>query len=433
MAGNASLSAEERLSGIPWEGLRGLAPSLDGPLGEVLSGVPAEQVIDRLLRSRRSLGREARCAVAEAVFGVGLWRRRLAWHAGFFGAAADKALFERAQGRKLLFALLRDLARIPGDEAAALLELSKASLPEQRPPPEDLELRSSLPAWLAAVLRDEAGAEAAALAEALALPGPIGLRPNFLRTTSRALAVRLAEQEVSTRPGLLAPGALVVTSRRPNIYGLKAHQEGLFEVQDEGSQLVGALLGARPGESVLDLCAGAGGKALLLAAAVGPHGVVHATDADLERLSRLGRRALRAGAGGLVRLHGRNPPSGLSVDRVLVDAPCSELGALRRSPDARFRIDPATFPRFPPLQLELLERGLAHLSEGGHLLYATCTLRRAENEAVALTFEGRHPELERQRPELESAPATRDGFVRTWPHREGCDGFFAALWQKRAR
>ncbi|HET9599427.1 MAG TPA: RsmB/NOP family class I SAM-dependent RNA methyltransferase [Anaeromyxobacteraceae bacterium] len=404
-------AGERRLGSVPWGALAGLGPALDGPLGEVLAGAPAERVLDRFLRANRGLSREARQAVKEAVFGVAVWRRRLAWQAG----ASPSTSMPPAV--VLLALLLRDLARFPGP--AALLGLDPRLLPPPRPPPADLATRHSLPDWLAATLEREAGAEAAALADALNLPGPVALRPNLLRTTPVALARRLAAEGVEARPGALVPSALVVTSLRPNLYGLGALREGLFEVQDEGSQRAGALLAARPGERVLDLCAGAGGKALQLAADVGAGGAVHACDPDAERLARLAVRARRAGAAGIVRIEGAAPPGGLTVDAALVDAPCSELGALRRGPDARFRIDPGSFAALPALQLELLRAAARHVRPGGRLVYATCTLRREEDEDVALAFS-------RAEPAFQLAEASR-----TWPHRQGCDGFYMALFQRK--
>jgi len=417
----------DRLAGVPWGALRPFAAALDAPLARVLEGAPAERVLDRFLRERRDLRAEERCAAAEAVFGVGLWRRRLRHHAG-----------AEASGRLLLASLLRDLAGRP--DAEALCGLAPGALPAPVPPPRDLAAFYSLPDWLAAVIRREAGEGAAVLADALDRPGPIHLRANRARIDRESLALRLADEGVRTRPGLLAPDALEVTSPRPNLLALASLREGLAEVQDEGSQLLGEAVAAGAGEEVLDLCAGAGGKALQLAAAVGPSGAVHALDPDAERLARLGARAARAGAP-WVRLHGPEIPTGLLVDRALVDAPCSELGALRRGPDLRFRIDPGGFAAHPALQLRLLERAAGCLRPGGRLVYATCTFRREENEEVALAFEGRRPDLERvpalppglavarngEAPRLLGA----DGFLRSWPHRHGTDGFFAAAWVRR--
>ena len=411
-------AAEERLRGIPWHALGGLGPALDAPLAQVLAGGPASAVLARFLRERPALPAEARTAVAEAVLGVALWRRRLRAQLG----DAD------APPRALLGALLRDLAG--RSDAAALAGLAKDALPPPRPPPAGLADRFSLPDWLADELRAAAGPEAEPLANALDLPGPVCLRVNTLRVTPPALAARLRSEGVVTRPGALAPACLVVESPRPNVYGLRAHQEGLFEVQDEASQLAGALAGARPGDEVLDLCAGAGGKTLLLACAAGAGGRVHAADLDAGRLARLRLRAARAGAGEIVAVHGAEAPAALAADRVLVDAPCSELGALRRGPDARWRVDPSTFAGLPALQLGLLLRAARHVRPGGTLAYATCTFRREEDEAVALAFEAADGRFARVLPPAPPEVVTPDGFLRTWPHRHGTDGFFGAVWTR---
>jgi 16S rRNA (cytosine967-C5)-methyltransferase len=224
--------------------------------------------------------------------------------------------------------------------------------------------------------------------------------------------------------------ALQVTGERPNLLALPAFREGLLEVQDEGSQLVALALGARPGEVVLDRCAGAGGKALALAAAVGPGGRVHGCDLDAGRLRRLAHRAHRAGAAALVSLEGAEPPPQLTFDRALVDAPCSELGPLRRGPDLRWRLDPAGFAALPRLQGALLADAAARVRAGGRLVYATCTFRAEENQAVALAFEAAHPGWRRVAPAAPAAVVGADLFLRTWPHRHGTDGFFAAAWER---
>jgi 16S rRNA (cytosine967-C5)-methyltransferase len=417
-APNLNSPAEQRLRAIPWALLTAIAPSLDAPLAEILGGAPAERVLDRFLRSHRTLDAGGRRAVAEALFGVGLWRRRLRWHAG-----------PGAGPRTLLAALLRDLAG--RDDGEQILGLDTGTLPPARGVPEPPADRWSLPDWLAAEIAAAVDAtETASLADALCLPAPVALRSNAARGERNALAERLRTEGIETRAGALAPHALVVESPRPNLFGSAAWRDGRFEVQDEGSQLLAACLGARPGEELLDLCAGAGGKTLALAAEVGPAGRAHAADPDGERLRRLQDRAARAGAAN-VRVHGAAPPAPLRVDRVLVDAPCSELGTLRRGPDVRWRLDPASFATLPRLQLALCEGGAAYVRAGGRLVYATCTFRRAEDEEVALAFEARHPEYVRLRPEAPATCVTPEGFLRTWPHRHGCDGFFAAAWERR--
>jgi 16S rRNA (cytosine967-C5)-methyltransferase len=412
--------AEGRLRAVPWRALHGLGPALDAPLAAVLAGSAAERVLDRFLRDRRALDNPARSACAEAIFGVGLWRRRLA-------AQLGRPLPGTAP-RLLLAALLRDLGGEAGAEG--LLELPPGSLPPPGPPPVGLEDRCSLPDWLGEALRREAGPETGAAAEAMNLPGPVCLRANPQRAGREALAARLAAEGLAARPGALAPDALRVGSARPNLLASPAFREGWFEVQDEGSQLLGELVEARPGDAVLDRCAGAGGKALQLAAAVGPEGIVHACDRDGARLARLAGRARRAGALGQVRVHGEAPPPGLKVTRALVDAPCSELGALRRGPDQRWRIDPAGFAALPALQLRLLREAAACVAPGGRLAYATCTFRREENEEVARAFEAAAPGWRRARPAALGPLLDAEGLLRLWPHRHGTDGFFGVAWDR---
>lgn len=398
---------ERRLRSIPWQALAGLGPTLAPALAEVLAGTPAERVLDRLLRAHRDFTPEQRAVTAEALFGVGLWRRRLRAH-------HDGSPLE------LLAVLARDLGG--ADEAPRWLSVE---LPPSRPPPEAWRDRWSFPDWLADRLEAEFPGEAPALAAALNVPGPVCLRVNRARVTRDQLAERLAAAGLASHPGRWARDALVIDTPRPNLLGLGPDFTGLFEVQDEGSQLLGDLLAAQPGDEVLDLCAGAGGKSLQLAAHVAPQGRVHCADVDLARLDRLRTRAAKANA--RVLIHGRAPPPDLRVPRVLVDAPCSELGSLRRGPDLRWRLDPASLETWPATQRELLRNGLRHLAPGGTLVYATCTWNRAENEAVVDAALAEDPSLQLERPaDWPSALLDARGFLRLAPHRHGTDGFFAA-------
>jgi 16S rRNA (cytosine967-C5)-methyltransferase len=408
IAGPVNEVSLRRLREVPWDSLAGLSETVVPAAARVLEGAAAEREIDVTLRADRTLDAPQRAALAEAIFGVGLWRRRLAAHA------------RSKDPRALLFALLRDLAGVPEERAAALTALPPP-FPPRSPPPERIAERWSYPDWIEAVFLRELGKDAEALAAAMCAPGPICLRANALRTDRNALQRLLEDEGVATSPGRYARDALTVTTPRPNLLALRSYREGLFEVQDEASQLVAQLVGARPGETVLDFCAGAGGKTLALAAAMGGRGRLVAWDPDADRLRRLGERARRAGAS--VEL-GRD----VEADAVLADVPCSELGTLRRGPDLRFRLREEDVARFPALQREILESALRRVRPGGRLVYATCTLRREENEDVALALERAHPELRRLSPDLPST-LLRDGFLRTWPHLHGMDGFFAAAWR----
>ncbi|MFT3838855.1 MAG: RsmB/NOP family class I SAM-dependent RNA methyltransferase [Myxococcaceae bacterium] len=380
-------SSTDRLRTIPWAALEGLGPALAPAIDEVLLGRPAERVLDRLLR-RAKLEADQRRAAAEAVFGVGLWRRRL-------GAPAPALV--------LLARLARDLGGFA--DAERVLGIVASAAPE----PHTLADRYSMPDWLAAEVESVTGAEAEAAADAFNLPAPIFLRARGPRDE---LAESLREDGIETRPCAHASAGLEVVSERPNLYGSSAWQDALFEVQDESSQRVGELTHARPGMRVLDLCAGAGGKTVHLAELMKGQGELHAYDVDSERLGRLRQRAERAQVRGL-RIHQPGQLPDGPFDVVLVDAPCSELGALRRGPDLRWRLDPADFTKWPLLQRELLATAIERVGPGGRLVYATCTFRREENEEVASTVSWK-----------------REATLTLWPHRDRSDGFFAAAWTR---
>ena len=418
-----------RLLEVPWEALRGLGPVACDALRPVLKGAPAERALDKLLRAHREFDSAQRAALAEAVFGVALWRRRLAYAAGL-------AHWEGAEPALLLCSLLHSLG---GLGEANARELSGYSTRDRNRDSIDwqpiistlpLGCRWSLPDWLAHTIERELAVEADAFARAICAPGPICLRANTLRTSRDELAAWLLRDGIKTRPARHAAHALIVevaAAGRPNLLGAAANAAGLFEVQDEGSQLLGALVDPQPGETVLDACAGAGGKTLLLAAALHNRGRVLATDIDPGRLLRLSARARKAGATSIELATDR---VGL-VDRILVDAPCSELGALRRGPDARWRLQPESFAHLPALQLRILEDAVGALRPGGRLVYGTCTLRREENEDVARALEAGHPLLTRLTPGADSLDSSfvSDGFFRALPHRHDTDGFFAAVYE----
>jgi 16S rRNA (cytosine967-C5)-methyltransferase len=403
----------ERLSHVPWDDLdvEAVLPAIT----TILRGTAAERVLERLLRSHPDWMAAQRRAAAEAVFGVALWRRRLAWHAGLSlpdllvepdaRVYGDETAFSALDvAGALLASLLRDLAGAPVPPSLDV------DANWRRGEPEKLADRWSLPDWLEQHLRAELGtAEAERFCAAISGPGPITLRANRALCTRDQLAQELHAEHIDTRRCDRAPDALRVSSPQPNLFGCRAFRDGLFEVQDEGSQLVGLLIGPHPGETVLDLCAGAGGKSLLLAAQ-GAH--VFAFDVDQERLVRLRSRSRRARVADRVTI----VPAPVAADAVLVDAPCSEIGTLRRGPDMRWRIDRASLRTFPGAQRGLLETA-APLARR-RLVYATCTIHRAENEDLAAAFGSTHPELR------------RTATLVTSPHHDGTDGFFAAVWDR---
>ncbi len=401
-------AARDRLAQLDWSQLPEVRRQVLEALGPVLHGGDAARLLTVLLRSHPGWDAAHRAVAAEALFGVALWRRRLAYHAGSDSPAG------------LLTALLRDIAHVPAHSVRAW---TGSELPEARAPPDDWPTRFSWPDALVPELEHALGSEAALFAAACNVPAPITVRANRLRLDRDALGERLQAEAVASHPARYASDALHLEGR-PNVLGLAAHQEGLFEVQDEGSQLAAALVEARPGMPVLDLCAGAGGKTLLLAAALQGEGRVDAYDIDREALERLRHRAERAGAATTVRILQAVPEE--AYDAVLVDAPCSALGSIRRGPDVRWRTDVASFARWPPIQLALLETAVARVRSGGRIVYVTCTVRPEENEDVVRAFLEAHPELAQAEAPV-AAELRRGPALVTSPHRHGMDGFYGTV------
>lgn len=333
-------------------------------------------------------------------------------------------------------------ARVEGDlDWRAVAGIDEAIAGERRPAAR-IALAASLPDWLAARFVAEWGDEAEPLALALNRRAPMTVRANLLVGDRDALALELDRAGLETRAGAWCDTALIVESRT-NLFGLEAFQRGAMEAQDEGSQLLADLAVAGAGERplVVDLCAGAGGKTLAMAARLGNRGRILATDIDPKKLEELRRRARRAAvsnAQAIALADGPWPPALDALrgraDVVLVDAPCSGIGALRRNPEARWRLRDADLAGFAARQRAILDGAVPLLAPGGRLVYATCTLLAAENREVVDGFLAAHGELAQipvARVLGERAATLGDGTSFTVaPHTHGTDGFFAAVMQR---
>ncbi len=378
----------------------------------------ADRALERVLRREKRLYATERRAAAEAVYGILRTQGQLAWLARTAAGAPGRraAGEERSSGAAALepatlygLWLARTGAAAPASAARRLgiragtleaaLDQADARIAAVSEPVERLAVEASLPRWIAERFAGEQGVEEArALALAMNERAPLTVRANLLRTDRSALQERLAGEGVAAQPTRYSPWGLVLEGHA-NAFALPSFQEGLFEIQDEGSQLVALAVGARPGQTVADACAGAGGKSLALAAEMHGKGSLHALDSDLSRLDEARRRARRAG---VFNLRTREIPAGAEAeaaledlagrcDRVLVDAPCSGLGTLRRKPDARWRLDARDSDRFAALQKELVARFARLARPGGWLVYATCAIGPTENEQVALFMERELP------------------------------------------
>lgn len=301
---------------------------------------------------------------------------------------------------------------------------------------------ASLPDWLAATLIAAFGRhEASALATAWLTPAPLDIRINPLRATRTAVAAALRAEGQALQPTRYSPLGLRRRLRAP-LFHTRAFRAGQFEVQDEGSQLIAPLLEPRRGERIVDFCAGAGGKTLHIGALMGNSGTLYAFDVARPRLERLKIRCRRAGldnvrvqliSGGhdqkVKRLHGK-------IDRVLVDAPCSGTGTLRRSPDIKWRLTPERVSTLAAGAREILDAAARLVRPGGRLVYATCSVLPAENEEVVSDFLATHAEFAAiDTPAILArrgiVTGTSDQALRLWPHYHGTDGFFAQAFDKR--
>jgi 16S rRNA (cytosine967-C5)-methyltransferase len=340
----------------------------------------------------------ASAAVKDAVDMVGKAGKRSA--SGLVNAVLRRVARER--GRLPLPARPADA----GDRAAALAYLS---------------ITLSHPEWLVARWLDRHGfAEAEAWARFNNAPAPLTIRANTLKVSRDELAARLRDAGIETEPAVHAPDGLIV--RRGNPLQTALHEEGLFFVQDEASQLVGAFAGARPGERVLDACASPGGKTTAMAGAMKGEGFVVATDVRARRIELLAQTVRRSGAGN-VRIVQADAalalPFGDRFDRVLLDAPCSGLGTVRRDPDIKWRRSEGELAGLAGRQITMLEHAAAAVADGGRLIYATCSSEPEENDRVVEAFLGQRPEFQQ-----EGRP------FRTLPFRDGLEAFFAAMLVK---
>ncbi|MBF0182716.1 MAG: RsmB/NOP family class I SAM-dependent RNA methyltransferase, partial [Magnetococcales bacterium] len=322
----------------------------------------------------------------------------------------------------------------------AFAELTGARpAPPAEPPP---AVAVSLPDWLWETWAGRWGQEEAMrLATALNQPASTDLRVNRLRADRTRVMAALAEAGMEAEPLPDLPDGLRLPRHYP-VTTLPAFRQGLFEIQDAGSQRIPLLLAPRPGESVVDLCAGGGGKTLHMAAMMGNRGRILATDTDPGRLARLGPRMKRAGAS-IIRTHAIRHEGDPwlramtgKADAVLVDAPCSGTGTLRRHPEIKWRLTPEQIAAFFDRQCALLDAGARLTRPGGRLLYATCSLLRQENEAVVAAFLAQNRAFRLLPASRTLARRGEDGvypeepFLTLLPHVAGCDGFFAALFSR---
>lgn len=304
-----------------------------------------------------------------------------------------------------------------------------------------LELANSSPRWFVKQLVSSQGVEnTSQILQALNRPPSITLRVNTSRISRDDLLRELHRQGVQSVPGKLAETAILLEERTAP-WELGPFKDGLCTIQDEGAQLIAPLLAPFPGGLILDACSAPGGKAGHLAQMSNGHGCIIAADINHKRIRMMADSLSRLGSGNVRLLSSDLGSSGLPFfgeifDGILLDAPCSGTGVLRRHPEGKWKKDPRTITGMTATQLDLLESMASVLKKGGRLLYTTCSLLKEENEAVVDRFLKQDDSMVRLNlserfPEMRRDLFSDRGELRLWPHIHGCDGFFASLMEKR--
>ncbi|OGU45654.1 MAG: hypothetical protein A2X68_01035 [Ignavibacteria bacterium GWC2_56_12] len=437
--------------------------SLIGHTVEVLGDIQsseqaADTIIGAFFRARKYLGSKDRRFVAEATYGT-LRHLRRCDHAIQSAAVPHE---NTTREGKLLLEVAAYLLVIEGRTDIAVKDFQElvdqdeekermggvlSSLMAVRDTPADESavpagIRWSFPEWMVERFRRDFGDDAELLLSSLNEPPPLCVRVNTLKTNVDECRARLMAEGVSTEVSPISPLGLVI-AKRVNMFALETFKEGWFEVQDDGSQVLPILIDPKPSAKVLDACAGAGGKTLEFAALMKNRGEIVATDVHTNRLEELRRRTRRAGASN-VRVKEVSSVADLAPDHtgwfdvVLVDAPCSGVGTIRRNPGMKWKVTERTVNELAVKQREILRQSAPMVKPGGLLTYATCTLFCEENEAVVNGFLEAHPEFTLEDPatRLERAHlsgASSGRFVKLLPHLHGTDGFFCAFLRRAPR
>ena len=411
---------------------------------------PADAILSDGFRKRRYAGSKDRADIAGLVYGVLRRRAQVDWWLAQLGAEVT------GRNRALAFTLLSGrfqpdtvptaastdpyapLAPTPED-AAWLSQLAGKALDDEAQP---ADVRGNMPDWAGTRFRDQAADGWRALADAMALEAPVDIRANLLKATRDEVRAALKEEGIDTKPCGLSPAGLRLTRRRP-LTGTKPFKDGFFEVQDEGSQIVSLLVDAKPGQKVVDFCAGAGGKTLAIAAMMENKGRIIACDTSEVRLGRAADRLKRAGAFTVERrvlssardkwVKRRAGKFDGGFDRVLVDAPCTGTGTWRRNPDQKWRVTETDLAELTALQTDILSSAARLVAPGGRLIYATCSMLREENADRISAFLEERPDFFIQpygdvwREVAAGDPPTGDDMLSLSPVEQGTDGFFAAI------
>lgn len=428
-----------------------------------------DALMERAFRKHFTLERRDRGLTMELVYGVLRQRARLDWVIGQFSKTPREKIEPLVQNvLRLGIYQLFYMDRVPPSAAVnESVNLVKVNQPEwiarfvngvlravergkediKWPDPKDdlpawLVVETSHPLWLVERWTGRYGADAARdLCESNNKMPVLTIRANTLRLKRDQLLQFLRKEVPAIVPAFYSPEGLILKGFSGNVSDLTGYKTGWFQVQDESSQLVSHLVSPQPGELILDACAGLGGKTTHLAQMMRNLGRILALDIHGGRLERLKENAIRLGIQNIEVIKKDVTQSladlgGKKIDRILVDAPCTGLGVIRRNPDIKWRRKPEDLPIMAERQGRLLDEVAPLLKPGGFLVYATCSLEPEENEEVIKNFLVRHPDFEIEDPgsvlPQKAGELVEDNFLRTYPHRHGTDGFTAVRMKKRA-
>jgi 16S rRNA (cytosine967-C5)-methyltransferase len=400
---------------------------------------PADAIVSRFFRDHRGFGPRERATMAETVYTV-LRKKLLFDHFAPSGSGPKE--------RRL--AILGFYG--PGDFLRSALSEQEINWLDQceKIKPEDLmeRHRHNLPEWLVQPLKDQLGDEFWPLVESFNKGAGLDLRVNDFKAKRADVQKELAALGIKALPTPFSPWGLRIAGK-PALSKMEAFKRGDFEVQDEGSQLLAMLLDAKRGEMVVDFCAGAGGKTLAIGATMRSTGRLYAFDTSAGRLDAFKSRLARSGLSNVhpaAIAHERDDRvkrlSG-KIDRVLVDAPCTGMGTLRRNPDLKWRQTQTAVDEMTVKQTAILQSAARLVKPGGRLVYATCSVLPQENEAIAQAFSDANKDFKvldvgdvltglkvEKADTLCSGGETGQRYLRLWPHRHQTDGFFAAVWER---
>jgi 16S rRNA (cytosine967-C5)-methyltransferase len=396
---------------------------------------PADAVLSHYFRNHREIGARDRAFIAETAYAV-LRRKR----------TLERLCGERVTPQRLVLVSLTRIAGYNNRQLAGALDEDEVkwldSLREQRLDAGTLAERADLPDWLAdrllALMPED---DVLQLARGMNQPAPLDLRVNPVKASREAVLDALSAEGIEAETCPYAPLGIRL-KKKPSLAKHPLFLDGSFEVQDEGSQLLGHLLQPKRGEMVMDFCAGAGGKTLLLGALMRSSGRLYAFDVSDKRLSKLKPRLARSGLSnvhpGVIAHENDQKVKRLAgkFDRVLVDAPCSGLGTLRRNPDLKWRQSPESIAELREKQAAILASASRLVKPGGRLVYATCSILPEENTEIVDAFLAAHPDFARKSAAevlaQQSIGLDTGMELRLLPHVHGTDGFFAAVLEKQA-